>query len=78
MKNVSFATVFLIQNFHTNNFSDYLPANRYLVGFIFLPLKYPINFFLNLLGTGFLYLLDIMMNSSVMSVQHLFCHLDLN
>ena len=57
--------------------SKYPPANRYLVGFTLLPLKCPINFSLNLLGTGLLYLLDIMMNSSVVSVQHLVCYLDL-
>ena len=76
--NVRFATAFLIQIFHTNNFSGYQLTNRYLVGFTLLLLKCPINFSLNLLGTGLLYLLDIMMNSSVMSVQHLVCHLDLN
>ena len=45
--NVSFATVFLIQSFHSNNFlaSKYPLANRHLVGFILLPLKCPINFF---------------------------------
>ena len=48
------------------------------VGFILLSLKYPINFSLNLLGTGLLYLLDILMNSTFMSVHHLVYHLDLN
>ena len=48
------------------------------MGFILLLLKCPINLSLDLLGTGLLYLLDIMMNSSFMSVQHLFCRLDLN
>ena len=38
----------------------------------------PINFSLNMLGTGLLYLLDIVMNSSFISVHHLVCHLDLN
>ena len=49
-----------------------------MVGFILLPLKCSINFSLNLLGTGLLYLLDIMMNSSFMPVHQLVCHLDLN
>ena len=60
--NVRFATVFLIQSFHANKFFGL--ANRYLVGFILLLLKFPINFSLDLLGTGLFYLLDIMMNSS--------------
>ena len=64
--NVSFATVFLMKNVHANNFSGL--TNRYLVGFNLLSLQYPINFSLNLLGTGLLYLLDIMVNSSVLSV----------
>ena len=43
--------------------------------FILLPLKCPssINFFLNMLGTGLLYLLDIVVNSSFMSVHRLVC-----
>ena len=49
--NVSFAAAFLIQSFHTDNFSGY---------HILLPLKCSINLSLNLLGTGLLYLLDIM------------------
>ena len=49
-------------------------ATKYLIDFL-LPLKCSINFSLNLLGTGLLYLLDIMMNSSL---HHLVCHLDLN
>ena len=36
-----------------------------MVGFIFLPLKCSINFSLNLLGAGLLYLLDTMTNISV-------------
>ena len=36
-----------------------------MVGFILLPLKCSINFSLNLLGTGLLYLLDTMTNISV-------------
>ena len=44
-------------------------------GLYVAPLKCPIIFPVNLLGTGLLY---IMMNSSFMSVHHLVCHLDLN
>ena len=47
------------------------------MGFILLLLKCAIKFSLNLLGTGLLYLLGIMMNSSVWSVQDLVCQLDL-
>ena len=43
-------------------------------GLYVAPLKCPIIFPVNLLGTGLLY---IMMNSSFMSVHHLVCHLDL-
>ena len=60
-------TIFLASNYLAN-----------MVGFILLHLKRSISFSLNLLGTGLLYLLDIMMNSSFMPVHHLVCHLDLN
>ena len=72
--NASFAAVFLMQSFHADNFS----GCQYSVSFILLPLECSINFSLNLLGTGFLYLLVIMMNSSFMPVHHFVCHLDLN
>ena len=53
-------------------------TSKYLVGFILLPLKCSINFSLNLLRTGLLYLLYVMINSSFMPVHQLACHLDLN
>ena len=62
--------VFILNNFLTSNWL--------LVGFILLPLNSLINFCLNFLGTGLLYLLDIIMNSSFVSVHHLVYHLDLN
>ena len=75
--NRSFSAAFLIQSSHTNNLF-WLATSSYLVGFILLPLKYSINFSLDLLGTSLLYLLDIMMNSSFRPVHNLVCHLDLN
>ena len=58
-------------------FTIFLAACNQLMfsGLYVAPLKCPIIFPVNLLGTGLLY---IMMNSSFMSVHHLVCHLDLN
>ena len=75
--NVSFAAAFLIQSSHTDNLF-WLATSSYLVGFILLPLKCSITFSMYFFGTGLLYLLDIMKNSSFMPVSHLVCHLDLN
>ena len=59
----------------------FLASNQLVIfgiSFILLPLKCSINFSLNLLRTGLLYLLDITMTNSVMPVHYVVCHLDLN
>ena len=64
----SFGAAFLIQYFHPNNFSDHQLDT---IWWAFAASKMSHQFF-------FLHLLNIMMNSSFMSVYHLLCHLHLN